>query len=112
MYYYRDFYITDRMLDCIRDYVEKGFTPGGFLTSVICNDLCSSVFRSDDENLHNLPAFVAYFANETPGTCWGSYEKMQQWLNKDQRSIDEDIAAAKRCKQISEDNIFQQLHKK
>lgn len=112
MYYYRDFHISDAMLEDIRDYLEKAFIPSGFLASVICNDLSGSVLKADDETLRNLPAFSAYFVNETPGTCWGSYEKMQKWLNKNQQSRDEDIAVSRRSKQISEDDyIFHKLHR-
>ena len=79
-YRFRDFYIRPDMLEGIQIYIEHGLDPGSFLTAVICNDLNEAVGRADDENLHNLPAFVAYFYNECPAPCWGSRGKMVAWI--------------------------------
>ena len=76
----KDFYIPDRMLDGIKRYVEDGIIPGSFLRAIIENDLRNAVGCADDENLVNIPAYVSYFYNETPGACWGSKEKMKRWV--------------------------------
>lgn len=83
MYKFRDFEISDHMGAAINRYVNEKLEPGGFLTAVICNDLSGAVAQADDNNLKNIPAFVAYFYNETPSSCWGSKEKMDNWLDKD-----------------------------
>jgi len=80
-YRFQEFSISPRMMGAIKRYIEHGLEPGGFLTAVICNDLRESVGRADEENMRNLPAFVAYFYNEAPSTCWGSHEKMVAWMN-------------------------------
>jgi len=80
MYRFNQFYIPDRMMGGITRYLENGIAPGDFLTAVICNDLREAYGRADDENLVNLSAFVAYFYNEAPHNCWGSPEKMKEWL--------------------------------
>lgn len=80
VYTHRDYWIPERMMEPIRLYIEEGIKPGSFLTSVICNDLKGAVGNADDENLPNLPAFVAYFYNEAPGSCWGSKEMMERWI--------------------------------
>ena len=82
VYQFRDFFIPLRMMGAIERYVTKGIPPGDFLTAVICNDLAESVARADEENIANLPAYVAYFYNEVTGSCWGSREKMVAWVNK------------------------------
>ncbi len=76
----REFYVPDRMMGGIRRYIEHGIKPGDFLVAVITNNLLDSVTLSDDENLVNLPAFVHYFYNEAPAICWGSKEKMDNWV--------------------------------
>lgn len=81
MYWFNEFYIPERMMPGIRRYVESGIVPGDFLCAVIQNDLSEAVGRADDENLKNLPAYVAYFYNEVPSNCWGSKERMQEWAN-------------------------------
>jgi hypothetical protein len=79
-YRYNEFLIPDRMMGGVKRYIEDHIKPGDFLTAVICNDLRGACERADDENLRNLPAYVAYFYNNSPATCWGSKENMDAWL--------------------------------
>ena len=76
----KNFYIPERMMGGIERYINDKINPGDFLQAVICNDLREAVGRADDENIRNLPAYVAYFYNEAPSLCWGSKEKMEAWL--------------------------------
>ena len=79
-YKFRGFRIRPSMLEAVKRYTEKHCPVGGFLTAVICNDLEQACWKADDENLRNIPAFVAYFYNNAPSPCWGSKEKMNKWL--------------------------------
>ena len=79
-YEFRGFVIRPDMMEAIRDYIDKGWGPGGFLSAVICNDLREAVGRADDDNLANLPAFVAYFYNDAPSACWGNREKFEAYI--------------------------------
>ena len=81
-YKFREFGIPERMRSGITLYINNGIRPGRFLTAVICNNLKEAVMYADDENIRNLPAYVNFFYNHTPGDCWGSEEKMQIWLQK------------------------------
>ena len=81
-YVWCDFYIPERMMPGIKRYIEEGIIPGHFLQAVISNNLSEACGRADDENMKNLPAYVAYFYNEAPATCWGSKERMQSWHEK------------------------------
>jgi hypothetical protein len=80
-YTFREHYIPERMAYGIKLYVEHHVKPGSFLSAVICNDLTEAVGQADDENLRNIPAYVAYFYNEAPRGCWGSPERFTEWLN-------------------------------
>ena len=82
MYEFREFHIPDRMMNGITRYIEHGTKPGSFLEAIIINDLSSAVANADDENIGNIPAYVAYFYNHTPQGCWGSDAKMQNWMDK------------------------------
>ncbi len=82
IYTFRSFYIPEGIMEEIRLYVEDGVKPGSFLSAIIQNDLSDACGRADDKNLHNLPAFVAYFWGETPACCWGSSEHMERWMKK------------------------------
>ena len=80
-YKFREFYIPERMMPAIERYVKERVTPGHFLQAVISNDLRLACANADEENLRNLPAYIAYLYNETPLRCWGSREKMLYWIS-------------------------------
>ena len=82
-YNFRKFEIPDYMVEAIKRYINQRIRPGSFLTAVICNDLCGAVGQADDWNIRNIPAYVAYFYNEAPSTCWGSRAKMEAWLENE-----------------------------
>ena len=64
----------------VQEYVEHHHPPGDFLTAVISNDLKEALGRADDGNRARLFDIVAWFYNEAPGICWGSPERMRDWL--------------------------------
>ena len=92
MYKFRGYYIPERMRFGIERYINYGIPPGGFLKAVITNNLSEAIARADDENLANLPAFVAYFYNEAPSMCWGSVENYRKWkgLNNMNKEVSND----------------------
>ena len=90
MYKFRNFYIPTRMEEGIRRYIDERIRPGEFLRAVISNDLKNAVAMADDENILNLPAYVAYFYMEAPSTCWGSREKMESWLKRRKEEIEDE----------------------
>lgn len=79
---FRQFYIPERMRSSIDLYVNHYISPGHFLTAVLSNDLKEACARADDENMQNLPAYVAFFYNHAPSNCWGSRENVKLWLSK------------------------------
>ena len=83
-YTFRHWMIPDRMMGAITRYIEQGVPPGDFLTAIIENNLSEAIGRADNENMANIPAYVAYFYNEAPGPCWGSPEKRRAWLRAKQ----------------------------
>ena len=70
-------------------YVLDGYCVGGFLRSVISNDLQKAVAHADHANKHNLSAVVAWMYNEAPSACWGSPQKYDDWLEKHRRPVTE-----------------------
>lgn len=80
-YEFRGFQIPSYMMEGLTDYVKRGVPPGGFLTAVICNDLKEAVGRADEDNFHNIQAYVGYFYNVAPAECWGSAERMNKWID-------------------------------
>ena len=84
-YRLNNLYIPDDMIDAIKLYIYHGINPGDFLTAVISNDLRVALRKGSNENIANLPAFLAYFYNEAPENCWGSQEKMRRWIEKQRK---------------------------
>jgi hypothetical protein len=70
--------ITRENLD---EYVKRGRYPGGFLEAVLTNDLFGAFGRADTGNLEAIPLLVKYIYNRCPHLCWGSKEKMEQWMD-------------------------------
>lgn len=54
----------------------------------LCKDLVSACMQADNTEGRNIPADVAYFYWEAPNACWGSKEKMDEWI-KSKKSIKE-----------------------
>ena len=86
-YQHREFYIPLRMMPHLARYIQQHEPVGDFLTAVLCNDMKDACGRADDENLRNLPAYIAYLYNEAPSACWGSPAKVKEWLKADSKRI-------------------------
>lgn len=98
MYTFNEFYIQDHMMEGIKRYVEDGIRPGDFLTAIICNDLTNSVWRADETNMRNIPAFVEYFYNRVPLSIWKSKENMEAWIELKQEEREKQNADKERSK--------------
>ena len=72
--------IPDRLMNGMIAYVDEHRLPGHFLQAVISNDLSEAVGRADDESIMVLKDIVGWFYNIAPGICWGSKEKMKEWV--------------------------------
>lgn len=62
-------------------YVRDRLPPGDFLHAVLSNDLRESVFRADEENRAAMFDIVCYCYNNIPAECWGSRERVSNWLH-------------------------------
>ncbi len=65
----------------INQYVEHHTRHvGSFLYAALCNDLTETITHADDDNMRNLPALVTYLYWNIPSNCWGSKEKVDQYI--------------------------------
>lgn len=74
--------LPEHMRSAMRLYIEQHIPPGGFLTAVLSNKLVESFAKADQINQENMLNFVMFLYNEAPSECWGSEEKVDQWLNR------------------------------
>ena len=72
--------IRPDIIAAIHHYAYEHRETGGFLEAVLRNDLAGAIGLADENNLAALPAIVAYCYNEIPSACWGSSEKVKDWL--------------------------------
>jgi hypothetical protein len=70
----------------IDEYVNDKMPPGDFLYAVLTNNLAEAVFKADDTNLFCLKDIVLYVYNHIPSVCWGTPEKVEEWLNPQESS--------------------------
>ena len=84
---YTDINTGNDLLDqSIENYLMHGFEPGGFLTSVLANDLYLAVGRADHWNKERLPKIVNEVLYKMPNISWGSYAAVKDWCaDKDGR---------------------------
>ena len=74
--------LPEHMRDGMRLYIERGIAPGSFLRAVLSNDLMGAMGRADDVNLKALPAYGRFLYNEAPSLCFGSPEKVADWIKR------------------------------
>lgn len=86
---YLEFTTGNNYLDeSLENYLMYGLEPGGFLTSVLANDLRLAVGRADHWNKSNLPEIVDAVTYNVPDLAWGSYLRVKDWCsNKDGRRV-------------------------
>ena len=64
----------------IRAYAVRRTPPGDFVTAVLENNLREAVGRADPLNRAALDEIVRYCTWEIPSACWGSPQKVDEWL--------------------------------
>jgi len=72
-------HIPELTAHALEHYVLTGAPVGGFLTSVLENNLFAAVSNADKDNTVALPQLVKYIYNRCPGGCWGSPGHVQVW---------------------------------
>jgi hypothetical protein len=79
--------IPARLLRGLVDYAEKRNETGtgSFLRAIVENDLMSAVTRADPESFAALSSICAFVHNELPAVCWGTKDKVRDWLESGRR---------------------------
>lgn len=72
--------IPERLRYSLAMYVEIGQPTGGFLKSVLSNDLFEAFGRADAENKNNIENLIRFVYNEMPAGCFGSKEIYEEWV--------------------------------
>lgn len=65
--------VPNHTIEALERYVFQGYEPGGFLVSVLSNDLTGAVGRADSMNRRALAEIVDFVYNRLPAESWGDY---------------------------------------
>ena len=71
------------IIESLDRYVQHHCPTGDFLRAVLENDLLGACERADDINRYRLREIVRYCYNKLPAGCWGSKQRVKDWLNKE-----------------------------
>ncbi len=71
--------IPEHMREGLEGYIEYGWELGGFLYSVLTNDLLRTVKTADIHNRFKLLQWVDFCLEFLPGKSWGSPEAVAYW---------------------------------
>jgi len=63
-------------------YRDKHDVPGGFIASVLCNDLSSAFSFADLDNAASMGSIIGWTRANLPGDIWGSPDKVIEHLKK------------------------------
>jgi hypothetical protein len=72
--------IPEHMRSGIKMYLLEGIEPGGFLFSVLSNDLKGAFSRADSVNKLHLKDWVEFMVWHLPADAQGSPENVISWM--------------------------------
>lgn len=73
---------TPAMREGLYNYFERRIPTGGFMRSVLSNDLRGAVQRADSQNRYLLREYVFWLNTEAPTDAWGSPDSVADWLSR------------------------------
>ena len=74
--------IPKHTMEALDSYFLRGWEPGGFLTSILTNDLYGAVRSADYANKHVIYEIVEWLTLEpiVPRNSWGHEKLVEGWL--------------------------------
>jgi hypothetical protein len=73
--------LPDHMHEGMENYLLHGVSPGGFMTSVLENNLFLAAKKADHVNITELGRIANWISNDAPPGSWGSCEQVRSWMN-------------------------------
>jgi hypothetical protein len=75
--------IPEHIMASIDRYANDKIPTGGFLRACLENNLSEAIGRADSACQAALKEIVMYIYWEIPSVCWGSKEKVEEWLKRE-----------------------------
>ena len=91
--------------EALDNYFLKGYEPGGFITSILTNNLYGAVNSADIANRHAIWEIVKWLTAEAevPSASWGTKDHVSNWLH------DSDGIRTKFVEKIEKEYIWKTL---
>lgn len=80
MLFYDGWNVPSHTAESIENYLIRGLQPGGFVTSVLANDLLGAATSCDYINKERIVDIVKWVAAFAPVGSWGSYDNVGGWI--------------------------------
>jgi len=77
---FREYNIPSHTQYALTEFIERGIPVGGFLHSVLSNDLFGAVGSADGSNLPALKDITGWIYMHAPQACWGTEAKVLRWI--------------------------------
>lgn len=71
--------VPPHTMDTLRNYLIRGWEPGGFVTAVLAMDMARTITTADVANRHRLWCVARWIMEYAPAESWGSYEAVDRW---------------------------------
>jgi hypothetical protein len=102
--------IPDHLRPGLARYLLNGVLPGGFLSSMISNDLMGAVTVADQKYRESFFEIARFFILYMPRNCFGSPEAIHEWRKlppgERRRRLEIEIEG---CIHVLEDSLYLDL---
>lgn len=75
-------HIPAHMIGGVKRYVLLGIPPGSGMRCLLENDFMRAHGHLDNDNRAALSGWCLFLYNYVPGSCHGSTEKVQAWIDR------------------------------
>ena len=83
---YERYDVPEHTREALENYFFHGFEPGGFVTSVLSNNLMGATNRCDHINREHIVSIAQWVLHNAPNQSWGSEQIVHDWIHdKDSR---------------------------
>ena len=74
--------IPSHTIEALDRYWNHGFSPGGFLSTLLCGNIYEAIHRADHWNKEKLGYIVEYIIRKAPRGSYGNQDLYQDWINR------------------------------
>ncbi len=77
-----EYEVPSHTVEALERYWTYGYSPGSFLSSLLCGDIYGAIGRADHWNKAALGQIVEYIVHKAPRGSYGTSNLYQDWINR------------------------------